>query len=90
MWPGVPRLAGYPGARAPSRAGVDSSLLQLGHRRALAGMSVKQSGQVFVAGEGGAGERWKRSIIRFTGLTTKKNTVAPMISRVKTWLMKSP
>jgi hypothetical protein len=64
--------------------------VQLGHRLALAGISVKQSGQVFVAGDGEEGERWKRSIIRFTGFTTRKNTAAPMISRVSARLMKSP
>src|SRR5689334_12503336 len=88
--PGRFLAGGYACVCAAWRAGGASSLVQLGHRLALAGMSVKQSGQVLVAGEGEAGERWKRSTMRLTGLMTRKNTAAPMMSRVIARLMKSP
>ena len=80
----------YAGAGAPSRPEGDSSLVQFGRRVAFSGMSVKHVGHVLVAGECEAGERLKRSIITFTGLTTRKNTAAPMMTTVSTRLMKSP
>jgi hypothetical protein len=52
-------------------------------------MSVKQAGQVLVAGDGDAGDRRNRSTIRFIGLTTRKKTAAPMMIRVSAALMKS-
>ena len=64
--------------------------MQLGHLVAFRGMSVKHAGQVLVAGDGDLGDRWNRSTIRFTGLTTRKNTAVPMMIRVSAWLMKSP
>ena len=64
--------------------------MQLGHLVAFSGMSVKQAGQVLVAGDCDLGDRWNQSIIRFTGLTTRKNTAMPMMIKVSAWLMKSP
>src|SRR5579883_2774098 len=74
---------------SPAAAGT-STEVQNAHRRALIGMVLRHSGQVFVVGSGGACPCRSRAISVFIGSTTQKYTAAAIRKNETTLLMKSP